>query len=140
MEKYNLFLDDIREPWEAGNYMLPVDSRKLYRLKEWQIVRNYQQFVDIILDKGIPEMISFDHDLADEHYAPQEIWDDPSAVQERMKGFTEKTGYDAAKWLVDHCIEKGLDLPYFLIHSMNPVGAENIKNYLDNFKRFQNGK
>jgi len=140
MEKYNLFLDDVREPWEAGNYMLPVDVRKFYRLNKWKIVRNYQEFVDIIIEKGIPELVSFDHDLADEHYAPQEIWDNPIAVQARMEDFKEKTGYDAAKWLVDHCIEKKVNLPKFLIHSMNPVGAENIKNYLDNFNRFQDGK
>ena len=49
----------------------------------------------------------------------------------------EKTGYDCAKWLVDYCMDNGLKLPEFEVHSMNPAGGENIRMYLENFKKHQ---
>jgi len=59
---YNLFLDDIRRPEDAFNYMhLPVFNKK-----EWIIVRNYYAFITLIEKKGVPEIISFDHDLGGE--------------------------------------------------------------------------
>ena len=60
-------------------------------------------------------MISFDHDLADEHY-----------LKQNSQEFVEKIGYDCAKWLVEYCMDHYLDLPKFYCHSMNPVGKENI--------------
>jgi hypothetical protein len=61
---YNLFLDDYRMPKDAFAYM----HLKIYLDVEWIVVRNYQAFISLIEGKGIPDMISFDHDLADEHY------------------------------------------------------------------------
>jgi hypothetical protein len=46
----------------------------------------------------------------------------------------EKTGYDAAKWLADHCAEKGVKFPRYVVHSMNPVGKERIDSYIENAK------
>lgn len=62
-----LFLDDIRWPIEAFQYT----KNEIFWEKEWSIVRNYQQFVDWIIENGLPKLISFDHDLADEHYWAQ---------------------------------------------------------------------
>lgn len=59
-----LFLDDVRYPIEAYHYT----KQDIFLRSDWHIVRNYGQFVSRILEKGLPEMISFDHDLADEHY------------------------------------------------------------------------
>lgn len=126
MSDYNLFLDDIRQPYETGNYIYPVELRKLYRLEKWEVVRNYNEFVKVIQEKGLPKLISFDHDLADVHYNPS-TW---------TEGFVyhEKTGLDCAKWLVERCIEERLTLPEYIVHSANPTGAENIKKYLENYK------
>ncbi len=126
---YNLFLDDIRQPWEAGNYMLPVDVRKFYRLYDWVIVRNYKEFVETITEKGLPDLVSFDHDLADIHY-------DPTTWTESFS-YEEETGYDCAKWMVNYCMENHLPMPNYLVHSMNPTGAENILRYLNNYKKFE---
>jgi len=82
MTKRLLFLDDIRYPVEVYRYT----KQDVFLRKDWHIVRNYEQFINRILEKGLPEMISFDHDLADEHY-----WD-PNSRQR-----VEKTGYDCAK-------------------------------------------
>ncbi|MCJ7934809.1 MAG: hypothetical protein MUW56_14605 [Chryseobacterium sp.] len=115
-----LFLDDIRYPVEVYHYT----KQEVFLRKDWHIVRNYEQFVNWILDKGLPEMISFDHDLADEHYLKQD-----------SQEFVEKTGYDCAKWLIEYCMDKYLDLPQCYCHSMNPVGKGNILNILENFKK-----
>lgn len=124
---YNLFLDDIREPPIVGNYIYPVELRPQYRLEKWIIVRNYNEFVSYIMSNGLPIKVSFDHDLADEHYAPEEYWDDRYSEWELKGNFKEKTGYDCAKWLKQYCIDNNSELPLIFIHSANPVGANNIR-------------
>jgi hypothetical protein len=122
---YRLFLDDIREPWQAGNYMYPVDIRKEYRLYEWVIVRNYDEFVDTISEKGVPSYISFDHDLeADQYIVPEESEEMNLYYQIKDRAMT---GYDCAKWLVEYCEKNGIPLPICYVHSANPVGADNIR-------------
>lgn len=116
---YKLFLDDIRLPKHVKWLELPLGP--------WVIVRNYNEFVGYISKNGLPDYISFDHDLADEHYIPE--------VKEST--YKEKTGYDCAKWLVEYCMEKGLTFPEYAVHSMNRVGKENIISYIENFKRIQ---
>ncbi len=137
MIPYNLFLDDFRIPQDAFKYKFDTRYNKL----KWVTVINYKQFTETIIDKvksGYwPELISFDHDLADEHYN-DDMYKGVEKYSELYKNFTEKTGYDCAKWLVDYCIDNDLKLPECLVHSMNPAGGENIKSLLDNFKKFQN--
>ncbi len=127
---YNLFLDDIRTPGSTASYS-PVADKDLYLKLDWKIVRNYDEFVNLITLKGLPSLISFDHDLAEAHY-------DPSTWKENFS-YLEKTGYDCAKWLITYCMDNNLKLPEFKVHSMNPVGKENIKQLLFNFKNQQNG-
>lgn len=125
----NLFLDDIRTPESVSNYIIsPLKS--MYRLEHWEIVRNYDEFVKWIEENGLPEKISFDHDLADVHY-------DPTTWVEGFE-YLEKTGLDCAKWLVDYCIQNDKVLPSYFIHSQNTVGSSNIKNYLENYKKIKN--
>ncbi len=121
LTKRLLFLDDIRYPIDAYHYT----KQDIFLRKDWHIVRNHEQFVNRILEKELPEMISFDHDLADQHYTDQ-------GSQE----YVEKTGYDCAKWLVEYCMDNDVDLPKFYCHSMNPVGKNNIESLLNNFKKW----
>jgi hypothetical protein len=65
------------------------------------------------------------------------MYADEETYNAACKGFIEKTGYDCAKWLVEYCIEKDLDLPTYYIHSMNPAGGNNIKKFLDRYKKFR---
>ena len=127
---YNLFLDDVRMPKDALAYMkLPI-----YGEVDWSIVRNYHAFTAIIEGKGIPEIISFDHDLADEHYDPQ-IMNDMS-YGDVYNLFSEKTGYHCAKWLIDYCIDNNEKVPsQIFIHSMNPAGSMNIKSLFDTYAK-----
>lgn len=128
--KYNLFLDDIRVPYRPKNDDYMVDAYCYtyfykYKSENWIIVRNYNEFVNHITKNGLPDFISFDNDLADEHY----ITDDSSL-------YKEKTGFDCAKWLCEYVMDNQLALPNYVIHSMNPVGKLNIDTYLTNFIKF----
>lgn len=116
---YYLFLDDERKP--SNVTWIPMPNVL------WTIVRNYDQFVSMIEERGIPEFISFDHDLADEHYV--------AYLEGRSDYGPEKTGYDCAKWLVDHCLEKEAPIPNYQVHSLNHIGRENINSYLENAKK-----
>lgn len=121
MTKYNLFLDDYREPKDTFKYT----NNQIY-LINWVIAKNYGEFVSIIKERGMAEIISFDHDLADEHYNPNEQYDN----------YIFKTGYDCAEWLINHCIDNGLDLPKtILIHSMNPQGSLNIESIFNSYAK-----
>lgn len=133
MKTYNLFLDDFRMPEDCSKYMpLPTIYSKL----EWVIVRNYEEFVNFISKNGLPDMISFDHDLADEHYS-QDMYSGNEVYDKNYEKFTEKTGYDCAKWLVSHCMDFDVDLPEYIVHSMNPAGGKNIWEYLEGYRKFR---
>lgn len=118
-------MDDKRDPIQAAIYTMPVDNRVIYT-EQWETVRNFNQFRQWILDNGLPDIVSFDHDLADEHYA--------LAGQEDPI-FKEQTGYDCAKWLCDFCEYEQLPLPICYVHSMNPVGSENIERLIASHRR-----
>ena len=125
-----LFLDDLR----SVDMVYPNPN-----MSEWAIVRDFHQFVDYIQKYGLPDYISFDHDLGMEHTrfyfqnGGHESPPDPLTAD-----FKEKTGYDAAKWLVNYCVENGKKLPTFYVHSANPIGAKNIRYYLKNAEKHLN--
>lgn len=123
-----LFLDDNRIPLQA--YYLT--GNKQYLAGDWHSVKNYNEFKEFIETHGLPKLISFDHDLADEHYK--------IGAEEEFLGFnynktTEKTGLSCAKWLCDYCQVRNLKFPDYLVHSANPAGAANIRSYIENYKK-----
>lgn len=119
---YNLFLDDCRKPSFLDTVLA------------WETVRSYGQFVHIINERGLPDLISFDHDLAEEHYA---IGGESNFSQFDYSKVKEKTGFHCAQWLVDFCLDKRLPLPRWQVHSMNPCGKVNIEKLLEGFEKFQ---
>jgi len=132
---YNLFLDDMRLPYRDCNYT----NNPIYKDLHWLVVINYEQFVGTIEKyynlKGIlPNIISFDHDLADVHYGVQDHLDDD--YYDLCEVQDEKTGYHCAKWLVNFCMDNDLKLPEYYAHSMNTVGRRNILGYLNNYVKF----
>jgi hypothetical protein len=129
-----LWLDDVRNPFENdGEWLIfaPIRANEVI----W--VKNYDEFVGWITDNGLPDGIAFDHDLADEHYAPEAHWDENYQDWANSQNFKEKTGMDCAKWLVEYCIDNDTLLPLFSSQSANPPGRENIIRLLTNFKLSQ---
>jgi len=117
-----IFLDDIRQPSECIHYMHQrIGKLNPIYLEDWVVVRNYDEFVDIVTN-NINEIthVSFDHDLAEIHY-------DPRTWTESFK-YYEKTGHDCAVWFKDFYTENNKEYPIMFVHSMNPVGTKKIIN------------
>jgi len=141
-KKYNLFLDDERFPYlEKGRHNIDkkeftylsayaYSSYEPFRTEKWVIVRSYDAFVAHIKENGLPELIAFDHDLADVHYDNNEIYYDRKI---------EKTGFHAAKWLCDYCQDNNMLFPRYVIHSWNPQGKINIESYIENYIKHVEG-
>jgi hypothetical protein len=118
--KKSIYLDDFRTPIEHPEG------------KEWVIVRNYEQFVNSIEEIGLDniDIISFDHDLDESamvhyfEYVKKNYSIDYSQI-------LEKTGMDAAKWIVEHSKQTGINLPECYVHSANPIGSGNIMGYIN---------
>jgi hypothetical protein len=87
-------------------------------MKHVTIARSFHDAVRIMLEQGCPASISFDHDLG-----------------------IDKTGYDLARWLVEKDLDSnGAYIPAtftFEVHSQNPVGASNIRNYLRSYLEYK---
>jgi hypothetical protein len=128
-----LFLDDIRNPetlfyGQAGKEWI---LNPLYvNNSEWNVVRSFDEFVDFIEENGLPDLISFDHDLDWEAYLPQNQEETIDYGQMQVK-----TGYHAVEWLIDYCAKRKLKFPDYKVHSMNISGKKNmeeiIKEYLN---------
>lgn len=126
---YNLFLDDERNPSDVNWVMLP------YKVN-WEIVRTYNEFKNMILKKGVPAFVTFDHDLSDyQQKIPSEEDSYEYDDGDLKKTYTsiEMTGYDCAKWLAEYCYNFSKQFPEFQVHSMNPVGQKRIRDYLEWF-------
>ena len=108
-----IWLDDIRDPFGDYSEWVQKYAPDFDGVIIW--VKSYCEFTQWITDNGLPYKISFDHDLADEHYAPKEHWDEKYNDWASSQNFVEKTGYDCAKWLVGYCIDNDDELPFGLV-------------------------
>lgn len=128
IEPYVLHLDDTRLPWaDRPKIMVPEHVNTDFVMGDWygyegpktwnelpynRVVwsRNFEEFKHVINALGVPQKISFDHDLG-----------------------MGKDGHDAAKWLVKNRI-----LPKeFAVHSANISGAKQIRGLMENAKEDQ---
>ena len=127
-----LWLDDLRDP----NDILWKDYIPLYFSCELTWVKNYDDFCDWIIKNGLPTTICFDHDLGSD-ISREKVKNGMSKSRARKEKIGTKTGMDAAKWLVDYCIDNDLDLPMWIIQSANPVGKDNINGILTSYRKFR---
>lgn len=126
-----LWLDDYRDPLDTETDWMMFSP--IGRDVEVHWVKSFDEFTTWINENGLPDGIAFDHDLDDSHYAPKEFWDGSYNEWAKAQNFTEKTGYDAALWLTNYCLDNNENLPMFSSQSANPVGRENITKLLTNF-------
>ena len=113
-----LYLDDVRTP----------------SAEDWQVVRNYDDFVAHIRMHGLEnyDVISLDHDLGDT--AMNEYYNNVHLNYTLdYNNIKEKTGLDCAKWLVAESMNKNIPLPQIYTHSANPIGSANIMGYINNY-------
>lgn len=132
-----LFLDDIRIPqtaylWDENQTLL---ERSGIRSDKWDIVRDYNQFVDYINTQGIPDVVSFDNDLWDVASGMNTSPDNEDLVKQfQMKdweNFEIKTGAHCAQYLVQKCKEQGCDIPKYYVHSANKAARPIIRKIME---------
>ena len=102
-----MYLDDIRTPTEKFDF----------------VVRSYDEAIAIIKKNGVPNYISFDHDLGVD-----------------KNGNLLKTGFDLAKWLIESDLDNIYTLPSnfkFKVHSQNPIGKKNIISLLEGYMKYK---
>ena len=104
--KNKIYLDDDRV-----NRKPPDDS--------WVRIYSFDEFVSYIEANGLPNVISFDHDLGN------------------LDGVILPTGKDCANWLVNYCLDNNTEIPKYGIQSANTVGAINIDKLFKSFNKFQ---
>jgi len=106
--KRTLYIDDIRTP----------------KTEFTVIVRTCEEGQAYVREHGMPDFISFDHDLG------------------MVDGKERKSGFDFAKWIVDSELDGEIVIPEgfkFNVHSANPVGAEKIRSLLNGYLKFRAG-
>ena len=123
---YYLMLDDIRSMSDVRKYTKLPDVPN----EHWVVVRSYNELVDCINKLGLPTFVSLDHDLSDCHYGHGLNND-----QIPYESYTEKTGYDCAKFLCNECMKLNIKHPDFVVHSRNPIGADNIRAYIKQYNK-----
>jgi len=97
---WNLFLDDLRIPPE-------MHQPSLENPAFWTLAQSSQEAMDLVREKGMPAFMSLDHDLGG---------DDKSMVFLNWLAYEYWNGED--------------NIPLYVVHSANPVGAENIESFM----------
>ena len=126
-----LWLDDQRDPYRylntKSNSNTYIRNKQFYNklMTQYNVkfiwVKNLYQFINYINKNGVPEFISFDHDLNN---------------REGGKGLSDEqkinnNGVNAAKWLVNYCKQNKQPLPKFYVHSANPKHGPEINKVLN---------
>lgn len=126
-----LFLDDIRMPEDAWIYSERVKMLEKSKTQSctWTIVRNYEDFCEFIDKFGIPEMVSFDHDLHMEHMRYYYDVTSPTGILDYSK-LKVKTGKHCAEYFLDKWTEAGKPSTQVFVHSANRWGQVEIKKVL----------
>lgn len=81
-------------------------------------IKNFYEFRNWIELNGLPDGICFDHDLGSRDY----------------------DGYDCAKWLVNYCRNKKLQLPLWASQSPNPEQKVRINRFLKKYDKSIEGR
>jgi hypothetical protein len=127
-----LYLDDIKIPTE-----------QLSGYEPWHIVRDFREFKKYITECGMPDYISFDHDLDEEHH--QQFLNNQRSGNQTIDydSFTEYTGLDCLEWLCSYIYNQMAKEDYIRlrnigIHDMNPIGAQNLLDRANELKESTN--
>ena len=102
-----LFIDNHRFPSEI-DWM--EDDSRVYIVEDWDIVRDYDEFVNYIDATGVPSVVSFGYKLS-----------------------KNKTGYNCAEYLIEYCIRYDVMPPVQLCHSKHKSGKKKINVLWDKF-------
>lgn len=130
--KYNIFLDDLRFPKDAflQKELAYLTEYSKIPENEWVIVRNYEDFVKTIEERGIPNAVSFDNDLCMEHMKYYvNFLKNPGYYE--WENFQTKCGIHCAKYLKDKLTSDDNIKVY--VHSANEEGRRIIREILEEY-------
>lgn len=92
----------------------------------WDWAQNYSTAIRL-LEQHNYHTVSLDHDLNSWHGAAATPGGEIAC--DRLHGSVERTGYHVALWMVEHSI-----FPQTVrVHTMNPVGGQNIMQLLQRY-------
>lgn len=132
-KSYHLFLDDERNPYDSRTMAyMKMRGGPDYKNMIWEVAKNFEEFQLIVDQKGIPEFISYDHDLSSEHYDVS-MYHGEDAYNEKSVNFTEKTGRECAEYLCSKL--QGAPHPRYIIHSMNPLAVSRITGVIRDYNK-----
>lgn len=123
---YNLFLDDTRTPKDVTWIDLP----KVH----WEIAKSFSDFVFLIKTKGIPDLVSYDCDLCQEHY------DNYFALRHtypiHYHEFKTPCGIHCIEYLLRVCsVLKERPHPPYFIHTMNNYAGPFMDNLIKDYNK-----
>ncbi len=132
----NMFLDDMRNPEHAylhldtGIPKVSLVQHSDIHQDDWVIARTYDEFVKCVTYLGLPDVVSFDHDLDEEHIKHYFTVTQDTGVIE-YGNLKEKTGKHCADYLVQEWKKQGKpkEIKTF-VHSANRWGQIEIKKVL----------
>ena len=139
-KKINIFLDDCRFPDEANCSFTFTRLSELSGIdnEDWIIVRSVEEFKQALELHGMPDNVSFDHDLdyGKENVHIKEYFRACEQNRPLNRYVLKNTGLEAAQALIEFCKKNGLTLPKYFIHSANHLGADDILNELKQYEGF----
>lgn len=119
-----LWLDDQRDPnvyfkkkktdsraWVRNNDFYQENIFNNYK-PNFIWVKNLPEFSGYIIKNGLPDLVSFDHDLSSKTVR------------------CDHNGADCARWLVNYCKENGLQMPKCFAHTANNKRRPVLNNIL----------
>ena len=96
-------------------WKLFIDDERFPTDADFHIARNSYDAIWLIENKGMPIEIAFDHDLGG-----------------------QDTAMKVVHWIMNKILDGDLQLPVgftYSVHSQNPIGAQNIRNAMEDLKR-----
>lgn len=132
MGNINIYLDDVRTPTVPGS-----------NDKDWIIVRNYDEFCQLIDKTDIKDinLISFDHDIGQKSTQDFYDWidskeDSHNINYDKIHSEGEMTGLDCARYLIDKFLDGDKEyFPTINVHSANYSGSLNIMSQFISLER-----
>ena len=110
---WKLYLDDLRDPSHTyGEAFVRGEVEAEFAPALWVVARSTEEAKKLVLDRGMPEVMSLDHDLGGQDRA-----------------------MDFLVWLAREYWDGSQPIPMVVVHSANPIGSENLRSFADSWKR-----
>ena len=104
---YKLWIDDDAGKPGIASFRNPPDS-------SWKIAHSSDEAINLIKEHGLPQFISFDHDLG------------------LKEDGTEDTSMLVINYLIENHFDENVE---YKVHSQNPIGTKNIISKIESWKK-----